>query len=896
MPGEIYGREEELSRVEAFVAEAGRASGALVLEGDAGIGKSTLWLAGLELAREKGFLVLVSRPAEAERDLAYLGLGDLLDEALEAVLPALSTPRRAALEVATLREHSGRGAVDARALGVALRDALRLLAADRKVLVAIDDVQWFDDPSARTLAFALRRLPKATVAVLLARRGAASTPIEDAVDADHIAVGPLSTGAVHKLIQARLHMTLSRPALLRLHERSGGNPFYILELARSAGGGAATLERLVGGRLKDLPPATRRALLLVAAHGRPPRSLIEDQDLAPALEANVLEVDGETVRFTHPLLATAAYESATRDERRGVHRLLAGIADDDISRARHLALGASGPDESVAGELEQAAAAASARGATIFAAQLAELSVALTPSDAVAALQRRVIGQADLLCATGDGRHAISLLEAACTSAPAGVAHAKLLAREADAEALFIGPRRAIELYRAALAQADGDDALVATIHKGLAGTVMVSEERNEGLEHARRAVEAASRAGDATLRCQALATYGQIHFRSGLGVAMTEMDEAVALERSLPSWPAPASASWSSVYQLLWAGELDRVRTLIDAMRPPLVAREDAGLEKLSWFSALVEWRAGNWAEAARQAAGCLAIREEFGIEGQQPPAELPAALLDAHMGRIDEARQRSERMLRRAESEGLLIAQSGHRWVLGFIELSLGDARKALAYLRRGWELRDSVNLFEPGHRFELADTLEALIATGELDEAETKLAPWEDRSRRLDRPWALAITARCRALLRAARGDLAAAQEQFENALREHARTPDPFQHARTLLAMGSTRRRAKQRAAARSSLEQALAIFDRLPAPLWAGKARAELGRIGGRAPAKHDELTEAERRVAELVATGRTNQEVAASLFLGERTVASHLTHIYSKLGVRSRTELARRLR
>ena len=187
------------------------------------------------------------------------------------------------------------------------------------------------------------------------------------------------------------------------------------------------------------------------------------------------------------------------------------------------------------------------------------------------------------------------------------------------------------------------------------------------------------------------------------------------------------------------------------------------------------------------------------------------------------------------------------------------------------------------------------EALIAVGDLREAEEKLSPWEERARALDRSWALAITARCRALLLAARGDMTGAQEQFERALREHERTQDPFQHARTLLALGATQRRAKQRSAARASLEGAKEIFDRLPAPLWAAKVRSELARIGGRPPANKDELTEAERRVAALVAEGRTNQEVAASLFLGERTVASHLTHIYAKLGVRSRTELARRL-
>jgi DNA-binding CsgD family transcriptional regulator len=187
-----------------------------------------------------------------------------------------------------------------------------------------------------------------------------------------------------------------------------------------------------------------------------------------------------------------------------------------------------------------------------------------------------------------------------------------------------------------------------------------------------------------------------------------------------------------------------------------------------------------------------------------------------------------------------------------------------------------------------------LEALIAVGELEEAERKLEPWEKRARTLDRSWALAITARCRALLLATRGDLVGAQAGFERALVEHARTQDPFQHARTLLAQGITQRRAKQRGAARLSLEQALEIFERLGARLWAEKATSELARIGGRTSSR-GELTEAERRIAALVAEGRTNREVAAALFVTEHTVEGALTRAYRKLGVRSRAELAHRL-
>ena len=206
---------------------------------------------------------------------------------------------------------------------------------------------------------------------------------------------------------------------------------------------------------------------------------------------------------------------------------------------------------------------------------------------------------------------------------------------------------------------------------------------------------------------------------------------------------------------------------------------------------------------------------------------------------------------------------------------------------YLERAWAIRDDVQLLEPGHRLELADTLEALVSVGDLEEAERKLRPWEQRARLLDRAWALAITARSRALLLAAQGDLEGAQVALRGALAEHARAEDPFQRARTLLVLGATQRRAKQRGAARATLAEALAAFERVGAPLWVEKARAELARIGGRAPSR-DELTVAERRIAELVAEGHTNREVAAALFITEHTVEAALTRTYRKLGIRSR--------
>jgi DNA-binding CsgD family transcriptional regulator len=241
-----------------------------------------------------------------------------------------------------------------------------------------------------------------------------------------------------------------------------------------------------------------------------------------------------------------------------------------------------------------------------------------------------------------------------------------------------------------------------------------------------------------------------------------------------------------------------------------------------------------------------------------------------------------------------GIRISVSGSAWILGFLELSLGDPAGAVADLGRSYELR-SAFMLEPAQRLELGDYLEALVGTGELDEAENVIATWQERAERLDRASTLAILARSHGLLLAARGDLERAFASFEHALREHARAEDPFQHARTLLALGATQRRVKQRAAARTTLEQALAAFERLGSPLWADKARDDLGRIGGRAPSRGD-LTESERRIAGLVAEGHTNREVAAALFVTEHTVEGALTRVYRKLGVRSRGELAVRLR
>jgi DNA-binding CsgD family transcriptional regulator len=479
------------------------------------------------------------------------------------------------------------------------------------------------------------------------------------------------------------------------------------------------------------------------------------------------------------------------------------------------------------------------------------------------------------------------LLEGALEAAAPGPEHATVLAHLAGAQT---SPKVSVPLYRDALAEAGDDDKLQATINLRLGSLLRWSESVEQGFEHGVLAVHAAARAGDDTLRCLALAAYGELHFRSGRGIPVQEMEEALALEQSQPGWPLYDGAMWARCEQLCWSADVDGAREFLQTVRAAVGAQDDpAAIATTLWFLAFNEWRAGNWEGADRCANESVDLFTQLGQ--LVAPYELPAALIAAHRGRLDEARVRAEGAMARAEADGIRIAMSAHSWVLGFVELSLGNVPSALTHLRRSYEIRNDLFL-EPAARLELGDLLEALISVGELDEADDVLATWDRRAASLDRAWALAILARCRGLLLAARGDVDGAFTSFERALVEHDRSIDPFQHARTLLALGRTQRRAKKRGAARATLDDALARFEHLGAPLWAEQTRAELTRIGGRAPS-NGELTEAERRIALLVAEGRTNREVAATLFLTVHSVETTLTRVYRKLEVRSRAELAR---
>ena len=356
----VVGRDDEVAAIERALALAAAGPAALVLDGDPGIGKTTLWRAGVERARALGFRVLVARPAEAERELSFAGLADLVSD-VTGRLDALPAPQRRSLRVALLLDEAGATPVDDRAIAAAVLGLFRSLAAERPLLLAVDDTQWLDRPSQLAVQYAVRRLDGERVGVLAAHRRAEPSRLE-LEHAERLAVGPLTLAATHELLRMRLGRTFPRPTLVRLHETSNGNPFFAIELARVLADRQlaidepipvpGTLRELVGKRFEQLSPQARETALFVAALGRPTASALAAavgdgdrvaSDLDEAVAADVLDRDHDRLRFTHPLLASVSYAEATPAERRAVHRRLAEVVGDPEERARHAGAAAEAP-------------------------------------------------------------------------------------------------------------------------------------------------------------------------------------------------------------------------------------------------------------------------------------------------------------------------------------------------------------------------------------------------------------------------------------------------------------------------------------------------------------------------------------------------------------------------
>ena len=915
----ILGRDPELSEIGSFLdAVAGDPAG-LILEGEAGIGKTTLWRSAVTMSRQRGYRVLSCRPAESEVRLSFAGLGDLLD----VELPVLPDPQQRALDSALLREDGPGPAPDQRAISLATLGVVRSLAESGTLVIAVDDVQWLDRPSARVLAFTVRRLEGLPVGVLIAfRLGSDEEPLGlvragPALPVRRLHLGPLSERAVTRMVRSRIVGNLPHPVLIRLHRLSGGNPFFALETARaltaegtpSAGVPLPIPDDLKGipeRRLAALPASASEQLLTVAAASKPTEDLVlavarrpreAREGLRLAEEADVIHRAVGRIAFTHPLLGSTVYARASGDDRRRVHRRLARTVTDPEERARHLALGATGPDRQVAAALDGAAEHARARGAPGAAAELAELARDLTPAADTEGILRRTGAAADHHFDAGDAVRSTALLEEAIRAMPPGPERGPILFRLASISWLDIP--RVQSFAEQSLAEVDRQSELRASIHEHLAWVRIYRGHLRFADRHARVARRSMRWTTDPLTRAETLATVGMVEFLLGRP-SRKLFAEATGIEESGSSRGAVEPTVYTAPrtcygLQLLWAGDLDAAR---EVLVTELTDYERRGRyvvrDELLCYLAELECRAGNWNLAARYAAEAVEIGSESGHLRGRGQMLFPRALVAALRGDVDAARADATEGLRISLGNEDHLSASLNGAVLGFPELSLSNFEAARGSLEPVLEFLERLESPEPQVIPCFPDAVEALGSLGRLDEARVVLGRLEDRANRTGRPWAIAAAGRCRGLLAAAQGDLAGARGELRQALSDHRDVPQPFDLARTWLALGEVERRAKQKRAAREALEEALTIFERLGAPLWADRARAALARVGGGSGAP-SELTPTEARIAQLVGEGLKNREVADALFVTVKTVEANLSRIYAKLGVRSRTELVRRL-
>ncbi|MCT7658689.1 AAA family ATPase [Mycobacterium deserti] len=915
MPTSAVGGLADKQAIADFLAEADADPTALLLEGEPGIGKTSHWLTGLEQAQERGYRVLSATPSAAESVLAYAGLADLLSDVESSTLSSLPSPQRIALDRVLLRVEADGEATDQRAVAAGFLSVVVALADQAPVLLAVDDLHWLDPSSVHVLAYAARRLPPraGVLASVRSDPGTASgatwlrLPRPDAIR--RVQVCPLSLGGLHAVLRERLGRSLSRPELVRIHQISGGNPFYAVELGREMDNAATgaemklpgTLAELVRVKVGRLDTELRDALLAVACLAAPTIELIagaigaDAREVVPLLEnaaaSGIVVIDGRRVLFAHPLVAHGVYTDAAPARRRQMHRRLAELVDQPELRARHLALAATTGDSDTLDALDAAAEIARIRGAPAAAAELLDLAIGLggdTP-------ERRIRLAAHHFN-SGDPGHARALLEQVIAQPSHGVLNAEAAHLLAYVRLLDDSFSEAARVLERGLGEAADDMKLRVRMLVTLSFALFNSGRSDAAVQKVEEAVIAAERLGQPDLLSRALGMSVILRFMRGDGLDQLSMQRATELETHEADIPIALRPSTQQALLLAWTGQLEQAYGEITAIRRRCIERgEDGELMFVTFHKAVIAiWR-GDFADAALAVED--AVERAVQLDGDVPlsVALSNRALLSAYTGQVDEVRR--DVSAARAASQRCHSDRLGE-WpmtALGFLEVSLGNYEAALAALEPLLQkLNAALDATEIISATFVPDAVEAMVALGRLADAEPLIDALERNGRRLDRAWMLAVASRCRAMLMAAHGDVDAASLTVQQAMVEHDRLPMPFERARTQLLHGQLQRRQRRKDASATTVREALATFEFLRTPLWAERARAELARanIG---PRRANTLTPSEQRVAELAASGMTNREVAGELFISPKTVEGALARIYHKLEIHSRAELGQRM-
>jgi DNA-binding CsgD family transcriptional regulator len=902
----LVGREGERRTLERLLAGARvGSSGVLVITGEPGIGKTSL----LEHARRQagGMRVLTARGVEAEREVAYGGISQLCTPLL-SLLDELPSPQGEALGVAlALRE----GARPERfAVGAAVLGLLTRAAEDRPLAVLVDDAHLLDDSSSQALVFAARRLQSDPVAIVAAQR---PEPTSGLANLAVLRLGPLDVAATRDLLSGARRWNGSAEALERFHEATGGNPLAMLELAADADrlllAPARTALPLAGAlqatfleRAESLSPEAGAVLLVAAADSHDlatlqracerlalPLAALEEAEAAGL----VLLVDG-TVEFRHPLVRAAVYGAATPALRRRVHGALAdAVAPGQTARrAWHRAEAALGPDEEAAVLLEAAAAQGVERGANAEAAWQWERAAALTADVEVRARRLRLAGEQAWLAGATD--RAAAALGRALDLAPAPRERALVMCGLARLESSNGSLVRARELQ---LAAGDlvgtGDRAVAVTSLADAVATSLYLCDAGTARGISARLAALAEPSTEASVRHLAYLASGVAQVLAGDGDRGPDLIREALKHPPDRGKPDQWALRWEMIGPL-FLRETGANRSVVDEVVQTV--RDRVAVGALPFLLTLIAKDAAattSWREADEMYAEATRLAEETGHVVDRTLALAGWSILEARCGRFDAATAHADEALALGVEHDVHLARIWASGALADVAAARGNVAEAITGYEALVDELERLGVSDPDLS-PVPELVESRRQAGASDSVATATAFLEAASGK-GQPWALARAHRGMAL---ALGD-ERADDEFTVALALHDRTPDAYETARTQLAYGAHLRRTRQRAAARPVLRSALATFEQLGAAPWADRAATELAATGETAVRRGagvvTALTPQERQISALLAAGRTTREAAAALFLSPKTVEYHLRHVYLKLGIRSREELARKI-
>jgi len=905
--GAVVGRETELAAVDAFFggASAGR-DGCLVLIGDPGIGKTTLWEAAMDMARQAGHRILSSRCSQSEANLSFASLLDLLDGLDPSDWDSIPVPQRNALEVAMGLRVPTAEAGEPLNVAAGFLSLIRRVGSVQPVLIAVDDIQWLDSASGECLTFAARRLRELPVKFVVTRHPVPTTSIErelKLVGVRSIEVGGLSFGAIRSILSERIGATLPRRAVRRISDESRGNPLLALELGRifiesDIRAPGATLpvpdlvEEIFGVRARQLSPPLRRVLLAVSLSGG-----LNFDELADAIDplvvddavsAGYLTVDRTRLRPSHPMLSAIIRKESTAAERRELHLALAEAVADPTLRTRHLALAAAHPDPDLAEQVSEASGVALQRGDIPVALELADHALRLTPADDPA-YPDRLIALARCRMMDSDLKGVAEVLGSRIEEIPHGRqrVQAHLLLGEGATAA---GEAEHLDL---ALAEAADDLAMQAVILARR--TILLLLNR---VERVREADQLAVRALEAD--------------RAGRSADDPNIDprvaNALAWSRVLSGRPVddlaqrvdPAASDlihYGAVVDrargvgLAFRGEIAEAHAAFEDLRK---LADQRGEVRFSLVLAIQLCELYLRSGLVLPAQACLEeIGEWMAIEHAHPVESRLKAMCAAVQGDAPQARAFAVDPMSRPDPEYSPIWD----WLeanraLGLVDLL--EEKPAAEHLGAVWDYTTREHIDDPGAFPVAGELVLARVQCGDLDGAREVLGRLEELSRAQSHPWGLATTKRSAATLALADRYDPSAAEAMDDAAAWYTDLGLEFEAARTLMTLGGFQRRNQKKADARRSLVRATEIFDRIGATGWSAVTRSEMARVSGRR-GQADRLTASERQVVDLAVAGLSNKEIAARLFVSVYTVEAHLTHSYAKLGVRSRSQLAARL-